>query len=59
VIAAEITVRWPDGTVGVFRPNRDGTWTQSIEGLRVVNYAPADVMRVLATATGTREVAPA
>jgi hypothetical protein len=61
--AVRIEVTWPDGTVGTFirQPagrGRRQRWTQTIAGLTVTDYGPADVMRVMATATGTEEIAP-
>jgi hypothetical protein len=56
-VAAKITIEWADGDVGVFERQPDDSWHQSIAGVRVTGYDAPNVMRVLATATGTREVA--
>ena len=63
--AKRITIEWEDGLVGVFTKQPDGSWMQTGLGtpgtgfgaVRVGGYDPANVMRVLATATGTREIA--
>ena len=65
--ARKITVEWDDGYVGTFESQPDGTFHHVITGgptgaelarpLAVVNYDAANVLRVLATAVGTREIA--
>jgi hypothetical protein len=55
--AQRITIEWADGEVGVFTPTWNGTWVQQIGGLRVTNYDAPNVMLVLSTAVGTKEIA--
>jgi len=52
-----ITISYDDGTVGEFTRQPDGSWHQVLDGLRITDYDPPNVMRVLANAVGTSEVA--
>jgi len=55
--ATEIQVTYADGTVGTFKLQGDGSWTQMIAGFAIAGYDLPNVMRVLANAVGTREIA--
>lgn len=54
--ARKIEITWPDGTTGTFHRQGENEWVQVIGGLTVTGYDPPQVMRVLATATGTEEI---
>lgn len=58
--AARITIEYADGTVGRFTRYPDGNWQQRIDGVpvTVTGYDGPNVLRVLANAIGTREIAP-
>ena len=57
MMAMRITVEWGDGDVGRFERQPDGSWVQHIAGLAVTDYDGPNVLRVLATAVGTKEIA--
>jgi len=52
-----IAITYPDGVAGTFARQRGGSWHQVIDGLRVTGYDGPNVMRVLANAVGTKEIA--
>jgi hypothetical protein len=52
-----ITIEYTDGNKGVFEPQEDGSWHQTISGMRVTGYDGPNVMRVLAAQVGTKEIA--
>lgn len=57
--AVKIAITYDDGLIGTFTRQHDGTWTQTGlgAGLAITGYEPKDVMRVLANATETEEIA--